>query len=376
MNTIAAAPTRSARNIASAFQDIEVFEHRVEALHALVGVVVSHKCTKSISIPPTSKPRMTGFTSSGLGTRSPIAMLSRPIFSHAGQSPKTLSGVTIAPECTILGPETGQTTEISNARRHPQRRPRKAGTGSISLGCGVRLTRSVEIAIAMKMAGFDWLFLDLEHGTMSIDAGAQIATAALDAGIAPLARVPNGEYSIATRLLDNGVLGIVVPHVDTADEAREVVKKLKYPPVGHRSMGGTGPHYGLRSASTGEAAEALNAANLTVVMLETPTAIANADAIAAVPGVDVLLIGTNDLCAEMGIHGDFGQRTRRGRVSDLIAACKKHGKFPGMAGIYNEPLMQRYIEMGARFILSGNDATFLMAAATARTAFMHKIFGG
>ena len=95
----------------------------------------------------------------------------------------------------------------------------KLEQGLLSLGCGVRLTRSVEIAIAMKSAGFDWLFLDLEHGTMSIDAAAQIATAALDAGIAPLARVPNGEYSIATRLLDNGALGIVVPHVDTADEA-------------------------------------------------------------------------------------------------------------------------------------------------------------
>jgi 2-keto-3-deoxy-L-rhamnonate aldolase RhmA len=184
--------------------------------------------------------------------------------------------------------------------------------------------------------------------------------------------VPNGEYSIATRLLDNGVLGIVVPHVDTADEAREVVQKLKYPPVGHRSMGGTGPHYGLRAASTGDAAKALNAANLTVVMLETPTAIANADAIAAVPGVDVLLIGTNDLCAEMGIPGDFGNERIADAYRTMIAASRKHQKFPGMAGIYNEPLMQRYIEMGARFILSGNDAALLMASATQRTGFLRK----
>ena len=83
----------------------------------------------------------------------------------------------------------------------------KLEAGELSLGTGVRLTRSVEIAIAMKTAGFDWLFLDLEHGTMSIDAAAQIAVAALDAGIAPLVRVPNGEYSIATRVLDNGALG-------------------------------------------------------------------------------------------------------------------------------------------------------------------------
>src|ERR1700749_2099027 len=95
--------------------------------------------------------------------------------------------------------------------------------GQLSLGCGVLMTRSVEIAIAMKTAGFDWLFLDLEHGTMSIDAAAQIAVAALDAGIAPIVRVPNGEYAIATRLLDNGALGIVVPHVDSPEEARDVV---------------------------------------------------------------------------------------------------------------------------------------------------------
>src|SRR6201994_750796 len=249
----------------------------------------------------------------------------------------------------------------------------KLEQGQLSLGCGVRMTRSVEIAVAMKAAGFDWLFLDLEHGTMSIDAAAQIATAALDAGIAALARVPNGEYSIATRLLDNGVLGIVVPHVDTADEAREVVQKLKYPPVGHRSMGGTGPHYALRSASTGEASKALNEANLTVVMLETPTAIANADAIAAVPGVDVLLIGTNDLCAELGIHGDFGNERVAEAYQAMIAAARKHGKFPGMAGVYNETIMPRYIEMGARFILSGQDAAFMAAGAAQRTGFLRKL---
>jgi 2-keto-3-deoxy-L-rhamnonate aldolase RhmA len=246
----------------------------------------------------------------------------------------------------------------------------------LSLGVGIRMTRSVEIAKAMAVAGFDWLFLDMEHGVMSLEACAQIATAALDAGIAPIARVPNGEYSIATRALDNGCLGIVMPHIDTAAEAKEVVNRLKYPPVGHRSMGGIGPHYGLRSASSSEAASALNAANLTVVMLETPTAIANAEEIAAVPGVDVLLIGTNDLCAEMGIHGDFGNERVADAYKAMIAACRKHNKFPGMAGIYNEVIMPRYIEMGARFILSGQDAQFMMGGAVARTGFLRKTHPG
>jgi 4-hydroxy-2-oxoheptanedioate aldolase len=132
----------------------------------------------------------------------------------------------------------------------------------------------------------------------------------------------------------------------------------------------------LRSASSGDAAKALNAANLTIVMLETPTAIANADEIAAVPGVDVLLIGTNDLCAEMGIHGDFGNERVAEAYRAMIAACREHGKFPGMAGIYNEAIMPRYIEIGARFILAGQDAAFMAAGAAQRTAFVRKTLPG
>ena len=248
----------------------------------------------------------------------------------------------------------------------------KLEQGQLSLGVGVRMTRSVEIAKAMATAGFDWLFLDMEHGTMSLDACAQISAAALDAGIAPIARVPNGQYSIATRALDNGALGIVMPHVDTAAEAREIVEKLKYPPIGHRSVGGWGPHYQLGQHSTGDAVNILNASNLTVVMLETPLAIANAAEIAAVPGIDVLLIGSNDLCAEMGIPGDFGNDRLAAAYETMIAACAKAGKFPGMAGIYNETIMPRYIGMGARFILSGQDGSFMMAGATARTGFLRK----
>ena len=246
----------------------------------------------------------------------------------------------------------------------------------LALGVGVRMTRSVEIAKAMAVAGFDWLFLDMEHGVMSLEACAQISVAALDAGIAPIARVPNGEYAIATRALDNGALGIVVPHVDTAAEAREIVDRLKYPPVGHRSMGGLGPHYELRGMPSRAAADTLNAANMTVVMLETPTAIANAEAIAAVPGIDVLLIGTNDLCAELGIHGDFGNARVVDAYRIVIDACRRQQKFAGMGGVYSEALMRNYIEMGARFVLGGQDGAFMVAAAEQRCGFLRQLLPG
>jgi len=249
----------------------------------------------------------------------------------------------------------------------------KLESGELAIGFSVRLLRTVEVASMAKAAGYDWLFLDCEHGTLSLDAAAQIAVAALEAGIAPIVRVPNGEYTMATRMLDNGALGIVVPHVDSADEAHEVVQKLKYPPIGHRSLGGIGPHYGLRALKTGDAASALNAANLTIVMLETPKAIGNADAIAAVPGSDALLIGSNDLCAEMGIPGEFTHDRLADAYRRMIEACKTHKKHPGMAGIYNEAIMSRYIGLGARLILGGGDAALLMAAAGMRSANLRRM---
>ena len=124
----------------------------------------------------------------------------------------------------------------------------KLEQGQLSLGVGIRMTRSVEIAKAMAVAGFDWLFLDMEHGVMSLES----LRPDRDRGARRRHRADRARaerrYSIATRALDNGVLGIVVPHVDTEAEAREVVNRLKYPPVGHRSMGGIGPHYDLRTA--------------------------------------------------------------------------------------------------------------------------------
>jgi 2-keto-3-deoxy-L-rhamnonate aldolase RhmA len=243
--------------------------------------------------------------------------------------------------------------------------------GEVALGFGVRLAKSAEIAKAAKTAGFDWLFLDLEHSALSIETASQLAIAALDAGIAPIARVPKGEYSLATRLLDNGALGIIVPHVDTADEAREVADRLRYPPQGHRSIFSSMPQLGYRAVKAAEMTAALNAANLITVMLETPTAIANAEAIAAVDGIDSLMIGTNDLCIDMGIPGELAHPKVADAYGAIVAACKKHGKWAGMGGVYDEPLMQRYVDLGCRFLMAGADLAFMMGAGSKRTAFLN-----
>jgi 4-hydroxy-2-oxoheptanedioate aldolase len=242
----------------------------------------------------------------------------------------------------------------------------------LSLGLGLRMARTVDIAKALKTCDYDWLFIDLEHNTMSIDTAGQIAVAALDVGIAPLVRVPRRQYWMATRALDGGALGVVMPHVDTAEEAREVVDHLRYPPAGHRSVAGSLPQMDFKPMKTGDITTVLNAATLITVMVESPESVENVDAIAAVPGVDAILVGTNDLAMEMGIPGDFTNPKIVGAYEKVIAACKKHGKFPGMGGVYAEDLMRRYIGMGMRMILAGGDTGMMMQAATQRAVLLRK----
>ena len=242
--------------------------------------------------------------------------------------------------------------------------------GELALGVILRQARTVDIAPIMKSCGFDWLFLDLEHNSMDLDTAVQIAVAALGAGIAPVARVPAGQLWMATRFLDGGGLGIVVPHVDTPEEACRIAQALRYPPQGHRSVAGGLPHFGYAKVGLAETCAAINAATLVVVMLETPTAIANAAAIAAVPGIDSLLIGTNDLAMELGIPGGFGDERIVAAYQAVCDACRVHGKFAGVGGVADEALLRRYIGMGARLVLPGSDLAFMVAAASERAAAM------
>jgi 2-keto-3-deoxy-L-rhamnonate aldolase RhmA len=201
--------------------------------------------------------------------------------------------------------------------------------GGLAIGMGVRGVRGVEIARVMKTAGYDFLFIDLEHGAASVETAYQISVAALDAGIAPFIRVPHGELALGTRCLDGGGLGIVIPHVDTPEEARAMVNAFKFQPVGHRSIGGGYPHFGFAPVPAKDVVTALNDATLVVAMIETPRAVENAEWIAAIPGIDVLLMGTNDLCLELGIAGQLEHEKVVAAIDAVVAACQSKG-WPGL----------------------------------------------
>ena len=245
--------------------------------------------------------------------------------------------------------------------------------GRIALGFGVSQSRTVEIAQIAKTCGFHWLFIDMEHTPLNTETAAQMAAASLAVGIAPIVRVPGKEAHHASRLLDAGAQGIVVPHVDTVEQAQQAVAHCKYPPIGERSAMGTHPLMRFENVAVGETLRSVNDVTLVVVMVKTPEAIARADEIAAVKGVDVVLIGTNDLCATMGIPGQFEHADVVKTYESVLAACRKHNKFPGMGGVYEPKIMEKYIRMGMRFILSGSDTSFIIAGARARAKVLSDI---
>jgi 2-keto-3-deoxy-L-rhamnonate aldolase RhmA len=238
----------------------------------------------------------------------------------------------------------------------------------------VRLVRGIEIVRIAKTAGFDSLYVDMEHSSFSLETTGQICIAALEAGITPLVRVPG--LAEVSRVLDAGALGVIAPHVDTAQEARRYVEAAKFPPLGKRSAAGPLPHLHYRSFPAAQADAALNAATLLMVQFESAQALANADAIAAMAGVDVVMIGSNDLLADCGLNGQYEHARLRDAYATTIAACRKHGKHVGVGGLASRPqLAGEFVRMGARYVSTGTDLGFLLAACTARAKEVHEFTG-
>jgi 2-keto-3-deoxy-L-rhamnonate aldolase RhmA len=255
----------------------------------------------------------------------------------------------------------------------PNNAKRKLDAGGIAVSFGVHHLRTAAAPVIAAATGHDILFIDMEHGPYTVQEATQLCIAALPTGVAAVVRVCAGALDEATRLLDNGALGIVVPHVDTAAGARAVAAAFHYPPAGRRSWGGPPAIYGYRPPSVAEAMAAINAEILTVVMIESPLAVDNAEEIAAVDGIDVLLIGTFDLTAELGIAGQITHPKVVNAYARVGAACRRHGKVLGMGGINDPADMARYLAMGARYLGAGSDQSYIVSGAEARMTLLKEI---
>ncbi len=250
----------------------------------------------------------------------------------------------------------------------------KLARGELVTSMTVRMVRTTEIVRIAKTAGFDMVYIDLEHSPLSIDATSQICLACLDLGLMPAVRVPANTPDYIGRVLDSGALGIIAPHVQNAAQAREVVKAVKFPPAGERGNAAPLPHLHYRSFPAAETVQAMNDASMVIVQFESAEALANADEIAAVEGVDIVLIGLNDYLADIGLAGQYDHPKVRECYHSAIAACRKHGKHCGVGGLASRPdLIAEYVRLGARYVSSGTDISFLLAGASARAREVKEI---
>ncbi|TLS31379.1 hypothetical protein PpBr36_03439, partial [Pyricularia pennisetigena] len=233
---------------------------------------------------------------------------------------------------------------------------------------GVKVMAHPTIATLVKNAGYDSLFIDLEHSNLSISDASILSHASLNVGLTPFVRVPHQcGNGFVQRVLDGGAMGVIFPHVSTVEDAKAAVSISKYPPQGVRSMTGQLPIFNLEAVpQTTVIAEGNAPSGSTVlVMIEDGRAVANADAIAAVPGVDVLLIGSNDLAVDLGAPGAFATPQFRSALEAVAAACARHAKILALAGIYDQPETQGWVvrTLGAKYLLCQQDTAVVASGA-------------
>jgi 2-keto-3-deoxy-L-rhamnonate aldolase RhmA len=251
----------------------------------------------------------------------------------------------------------------------------KLRAGNVALGITVRLGRSPDMARIAKASGHDFVFIDTQHSIFDLESIASIAHTALAIGVAPLVRVRGVNDPDVSLLLDNGVTGIIYPDISTAAQAREAVETCKFAPIGKRSVAGGYPHFNYRAVPLSESVPQLNEICLLVCMIETVEGLDNVEEIAAVPGIDVVHLGCNDLLAAMGKAGQFDDPDIVAAQDRVVKAARANGIYAGCGGNRDVDRQARAIRRGAQFVTTQTDIGFLTAAATQWTHALRKALG-
>jgi 2-keto-3-deoxy-L-rhamnonate aldolase RhmA len=207
--------------------------------------------------------------------------------------------------------------------------------GQKVIGTLMRVIQNPAIAYFAKNAGLDFMLFDCEHSNYDISQLHDIFLMCNALGVEGFLRVPKGTSEYISRALDAGATGVMVPTVETVEYAREIVKWSKYLPIGQRGFTSNNAHTGYRPLKHVDIMESGNNRVLTIAQIETGLGVANADKIAAVEGIDVLLVGHNDLSVSLGIPGQITSDRIMNAIRTVIDACKKAGKIFGFGADLN-----------------------------------------
>ena len=235
-------------------------------------------------------------------------------------------------------------------------------SGGIALGTILWETRARGVMYTLAHAGMDFVFICTEHSAYNLETIVEMVAHAHAAGLTPVVRIPDLQYEHVTRLLDSGCQSLIAPHFRTGEEARRYVEYAKYYPEGRRGMAimnNAGVEY--ESVDTRTAMAHANANTLLAVVIETREANANAEEI-LIPGIDVALVGHQDLSQSLGVPGEFGHPKVREATARVNAICRERGI--ATAGAINQPEnAEAVIKSGAQFLLYGTDLLLMRREA-------------
>lgn len=243
--------------------------------------------------------------------------------------------------------------------------------GKLAFGSMIQEFKSPAMAYLFANAGFDFIFVDMEHGPFDIESTADLVKSIRQQGLTCLVRVPDGQYHLIARVLDSGAEGIMVPRVETRQEVEYIVSCVKYPPMGKRGLSVPKGHNDYRRADPFEFTRQANRENLVILQIERPQAVESIDDLLSVPGVDVALIGPNDLALSLGVPNDHQNPILKSAVEEVIASARRHQIFSGAHA--SQAALVEWARQGMQMLVYSNDLDFLARASTEELASLRQL---
>jgi 2-dehydro-3-deoxyglucarate aldolase/4-hydroxy-2-oxoheptanedioate aldolase len=244
--------------------------------------------------------------------------------------------------------------------------------GETVFGCGLQVYRSAEIPRAFASAGFDYVFIDMEHGSYDLETVHDMITASHGAGITPIVRVGELLYSLVARLLDSGAQGIILPRVEDPKILQEALSWMRFPPEGRRGYGVNTTMIAYQARSFPEIIEHQNRNTLAVVQFETVTAMQRADELLSLKGTDIAMVGPADLSISLGVPGQFDHPKLIATVEALIEKCNRYGVVPGIQ-TRGLAMAKMWAERGMRFVGAAAEHVLLLEKAKETVAQLRAV---
>jgi 2-keto-3-deoxy-L-rhamnonate aldolase RhmA len=253
-------------------------------------------------------------------------------------------------------------------QRDPNRLQQKLSRGEVCLGATITLNSPV-VAELWSRVGFDWLWVEMEHTPLSVEAVNTMLGVCNGSGVSTIVRVPANDTTLIKRVVDTGPDGILIPQINTRAEAEAAVRAMKYPPLGERGAGlARAQGYGLAMA---EYYRSANRDVLTFIMLEHIQGVENIDAILSVPGIDGVMIGALDLSGSMGLLEQGDHPSVEAAIQRVLEACKRANVACGILGLDPDSAKQR-IAQGFTLMIVALDVLTLAGAARATLEKIHQ----